>query len=49
MWRAMPLEETFPTLEDDGIELMQLMMTYDPAKRISARMALEHAYFYNKE
>lgn len=34
-----------PQLDPDGIDLLQQMLTYDPAKRISAMRALQHPYF----
>lgn len=34
-WSATDLRNHVPTLDDDGIELLQLMLTYDTAKRIS--------------
>ncbi|MEW5311514.1 MAG: hypothetical protein WDW38_003223 [Sanguina aurantia] len=44
-WQAQDLTRIFPNLEPEGIELMQMMMEYDPARRISAKEALRHAYF----
>ena len=32
-------------LDDHGIDLLQKMLVYDPAKRIHATEALEHPYF----
>ena len=34
-----------PQLDKDGIDLLQKMLVYDPAKRIHATEALEHPYF----
>ncbi|KAI0740054.1 Pkinase-domain-containing protein [Earliella scabrosa] len=44
-WSAHDLREHVPTLDDQGIDLLQLMLTYDTAKRISAKRALVHPYF----
>ena len=32
-------------LSDKGLDLMQKMMAYDPAKRITAEEALKHPWF----
>ena len=37
--------ETFVQCSAQGINLIQEMLCYDPAKRISAREALGHAFF----
>jgi hypothetical protein len=34
-WSAQPLAAKFPTLEPAGVDLMQQMFVYDPAKRIT--------------
>lgn len=34
-----------PQLDSDGLDLLQRMLVYEPGRRISARQALEHAYF----
>lgn len=36
-----------PTLEAEGVDLLNKMLQYDPARRITAQQALEHAYFYD--
>jgi hypothetical protein len=32
-------------LDNEGMELMMMMLCYDPTKRVSAIKALEHSYF----
>uniref|UniRef100_A0A7S0YKV0 cyclin-dependent kinase n=1 Tax=Polytomella parva TaxID=51329 RepID=A0A7S0YKV0_9CHLO len=44
-WHAQDLSRIFPTLEPEGIELLRRMLEYDPARRISAKEAMKHAYF----
>jgi serine/threonine protein kinase len=44
-WKAKPLSEAVPSLCPLGVDLLEKMLTYDPAKRISARQALRHPYF----
>lgn len=39
------LQEICPTLDEEGINLLGLMLQYDPDKRISAEEALRHHYF----
>ena len=34
-----------PQLDKDGIDLLQKMLVYDPARRIHATDALDHPYF----
>lgn len=35
-------------LDDVGIDLLSRMLIYDPAKRITAKSALEHPFFYTE-
>eukprot|EP00270_Netrium_digitus_P009733 TRINITY_DN2979_c0_g1_i1.p1 TRINITY_DN2979_c0_g1~~TRINITY_DN2979_c0_g1_i1.p1 ORF type:complete len:309 (+),score=70.09 TRINITY_DN2979_c0_g1_i1:479-1405(+) len=48
-WRPQSLAKVVPELSDynngTGIDLMEKMLQYDPAKRISAKEALQHPYF----
>jgi serine/threonine protein kinase len=39
------LEHEFPNLHQRGIDLLNLMLTYDPKRRCSAKDALAHPYF----
>lgn len=44
-WHPHDLKGTVTTLDDDGIDLLNQMLVYDPAHRISAKRALVHPYF----
>lgn len=33
------------SLDEDGLELLDMLLIYDPAGRISAKQAAQHAYF----
>jgi serine/threonine protein kinase len=46
-WRQQSLERLVPNLCANGIDLLAQMVCYDPAKRISARAALNHPYFHD--
>ncbi|XP_033210916.1 cyclin-dependent kinase 1 [Belonocnema kinseyi] len=48
-WKTNNLEDHVKVLDSDGIDLLQAMLTYDPAHRISARAALQHAFFEDIE
>lgn len=37
-----------PTLDPQGIDLLQRMLVYDPKERITAKQALQHPYFQVK-
>eukprot|EP00919_Chromeraceae_sp_WS-2016_P000311 GHVR01000776.1.p1 GENE.GHVR01000776.1~~GHVR01000776.1.p1 ORF type:complete len:324 (+),score=67.33 GHVR01000776.1:32-1003(+) len=39
------LGSAVPTLDDNGIDLLAGMLTYDPAERISLQQALQHPWF----
>lgn len=32
-------------LDDHGLDLLEMMLVYDPASRISAKQAVNHPYF----
>ena len=44
-WKGKPIAELCPTLDERGLDLLEKMLIYDPAKRISAKEALVHPYF----
>ena len=44
-WKGQPLEQLVRGLDADGLDLLASMLVYEPARRISAKRALEHPYF----
>ncbi|XP_009950749.1 PREDICTED: cyclin-dependent kinase 1 isoform X3 [Leptosomus discolor] len=44
-WKPGSLETHVKNLDEDGLDLLSKMLIYDPAKRISGKMALKHPYF----
>lgn len=46
-WRQKDLKTICPGLDDDGVDLLKKLLTYDPVKRISSKEALNHPYFKN--
>ncbi|KAK2718713.1 hypothetical protein QYM36_005894 [Artemia franciscana] len=44
-WPPSNLRESIPALDTDGLDLLLKLLTYDPARRISAKRALTHRYF----
>lgn len=46
-WRTNTLASSVKQLDSDGLNLLQAMLIYDPALRISARDALTHKFFNN--
>lgn len=39
------LQSLVPTLDVTGVDLLDKMLQYDPARRITAQAALEHPFF----
>ncbi|EKM76310.1 hypothetical protein AGABI1DRAFT_63359 [Agaricus bisporus var. burnettii JB137-S8] len=44
-WSRKDVGEAVPQLDPCGLDLLKQMLTYDSAKRISAKYALKHPYF----
>jgi len=44
-WTTINLKNSMKKLEPYGLELLEMMLVYDPSKRISAKKALLHPYF----
>ncbi|XP_043686330.1 cyclin-dependent kinase 4-like isoform X1 [Vespula pensylvanica] len=40
-----PLSDVIPNLDDDGLDLIQSLLMFDPHVRLTATQALEHKYF----
>merc|ERR1711933_711269 len=52
MWPARGwtnIKNTAAQIGTDGIDLLERLMCYDPRKRLSARRAVQHAYFRDVE
>ncbi|KAM9222349.1 cyclin-dependent kinase 3 isoform 2-T2 [Leptosomus discolor] len=45
-WARKEMKEVAPNLDRDGRDLLVQLLLYDPSKRISAKAALSHQYFY---
>ena len=39
------LRSFVPNLDNDGVDLLESMLVYDPAKRITAQLARSHSFF----
>ncbi|XP_031562891.1 cyclin-dependent kinase 1-A-like [Actinia tenebrosa] len=46
-WEGIGLRAAVPNICEDGLELLEMMLKYDPAKRISAKRAIKHRYFHD--
>ena len=44
-WGRKSVGRVMPTLCAEGIDLLERLLTYEPAARITARAALSHPYF----
>lgn len=44
-WKRDPSLALASGLDDAGLELLELLLEYDPARRISAKQACSHPYF----
>lgn len=44
-WKTNNLQAQVKTLDTNGLDLLEAMLIYDPAARITARDALIHSYF----
>ncbi|KAI9926890.1 hypothetical protein ASPWEDRAFT_121206 [Aspergillus wentii DTO 134E9] len=46
-WKREDLHVLVPGLDDDGLNLLEALLEYDPATRLSAKQACMHPYFQN--
>jgi len=46
-WARSETQPLVPGLDDDGLDLLDCLLVYDPAGRISAKQACTHPYFTN--
>ena len=44
-WKSKPLADVARGLDANGLDLLRQMLVYEPSRRISAKMALQHPYF----
>lgn len=44
-WKSNTLSQSVKQIDASGLDLLQKMLTYDPATRISAKASLHHPYF----
>lgn len=48
-WARDPTAALCANLDDAGLDLLEMMLVYDPAGRISAKQACNHPYFEDLE
>jgi len=48
-WSRKDIANSVPGLEPAGVELLEMMLAYDPAERISAKQSINHPYFSGEE
>ncbi|KAJ6224539.1 hypothetical protein RDWZM_003084 [Blomia tropicalis] len=46
-WHKQNMKNILTNLDDDGIDLLEALLTFDPNQRISSSKALNHDYFKN--
>ncbi|XP_057293447.1 cyclin-dependent kinase 2-like [Hydractinia symbiolongicarpus] len=46
-WKTQSFSSIVPSLDADGIDLLEKMLTYQPSRRISAKNAMSHPYFHD--
>eukprot|EP00250_Pteridium_aquilinum_P005148 c15286_g1_i1 orf=106-1026(-) len=44
-WKAAEIYMAVPNLDEYGVDLLSSMLQYDPARRISAKAAMQHPFF----
>jgi cyclin-dependent kinase 1 len=44
-WDRLTLNHKVPDLNDEGVQLLESFLLYDPAKRLSAKASLNHQFF----
>jgi cyclin-dependent kinase len=44
-WQRQDIANTVTSLDDLGLDLLDMLLVYDPAGRISAKQAVTHPYF----
>lgn len=45
-WHRTDIATIVTDLDDNGLDLLDAMLVYDPAGRISAKQAINHPYFH---
>lgn len=47
-WSRQDMRKVVPSLDPEGVDLLENLLVYDPAGRISAKRALQHPYFMER-